>query len=97
MKMAVTATTHHSNILYCVTQVSTVRGAGVLVVAKSSALAIATMQIKFASSESMRTPMLGDRALGYSVNASGLKESVCVSAIEPTCKESNFTTDLKEL
>ena len=55
-----------------------------LVVARSSALAIVTMQIKFASSKSMRTPMLGDRAVGYPVNASGLTESVCVSSLEPT-------------
>ena len=36
-------------------------------------------------------------AVGYPVNASGLTESVCVSALEPTCKDSKLTTDVKEL
>ena len=86
---------HHSCILCCATQVSTVRGAGVLVVARSSALAIVPMQVKFASSKAMRDSMLGDRSLGHPVNAAGLTESVRVSILEPTCKESIITTDVK--
>ena len=45
----------------------------------------------------MRNPIFGDRALGYSVNAAGLKESVRVSIVEHTCKESIITTDVKGL
>ena len=41
--------------------------------------------------------MLGDRAVGYPVIASGLTESVRVSTLEPTCKESILTTYVKEL
>ena len=35
------------------------------------------------SSKSMRTPVLGDRAFGYSVNVSNQTESMCVSTVEP--------------
>ena len=79
------------------TRASTASGAGVLVVARSSALAIATMQVKFASSKPIRIPVLDDRALGYLVNASRLTESVRVSTLEPTCKESILTSFVKEL
>ena len=86
MKMVVATTMHHSNsyTLRCVTQVAIARGAGVVVVATSSALAIVIVQMKFASSKSMRTPILGDLAVGCPVIASSLTESVCVSILEIT-------------
>ena len=97
MKMAVATTTHHSYTLCCVTQVSTVRGADVLVVARSFALAIVTMQVKFASFKPMRTPVLGDWAFGYSVNVSNQTESMCVSTLEPIrfCRRGKRTPDTK--
>ena len=52
-------------------------------------------QVKFASSKPMRTPVLGDRARGYTINASRLTESVRVSILEPTCNESILTTFVK--
>ena len=58
---------------------------------------IVTMQIKFAASKSVRVPMLGGRAVGRPVSASGLTESARVAAPQPTCKETKLTTDLKEL
>ena len=61
MKMAVATSTHHSYTLCCVIQVSTARGAGALVVARSFALAIVTMQVKFVSSKPMRIPVLGNQ------------------------------------
>ena len=56
------------------TRASTARGSGELVVAMSSALAIVTIQVKFASSKQMRSLVLSDRELGYPVNASDLTE-----------------------
>ena len=38
---------------------------------------------QIASSKSMRTPVLGDRAFGYPVNVSNQTESMCVSTLEP--------------
>ena len=38
-----------------------------------------------------------DQGSWIPVNASGLTESVCVSALDTTCKESKLTTYLKEL
>ena len=75
-----------------VTRASTARGAGVLVVARSFALAIVTMQVKFASSMPMRTPELGDQAVRYIVDSSGLMRSVRVSTLQPTYDESILTT-----
>ena len=80
MKMAVASTTYHTEC--CVIQVSTAREAGVLVVARSFALAIVIMQVKFASSKPMRIPVLGNRAFGYLVNVSNQKESMCVSTLK---------------
>ena len=74
-----------------VTRASTARGARVLVVARSFALAIVTLQVKFASSMPMRTPVMGDQTVGYIVDSSGLTGSVRVSTLEPTCDESILT------
>ena len=76
-----------------VTRASRARGVGVLlVVARSFALAIVTMQVKFASSMPMKTPVIGDRAAGYIVDSSGPTGNVRVSTIEPTHDESIPTT-----
>ena len=82
MKMAVASTTHHSYTLCCVIQVSTAREAGVLVVARSFALAIVIMQVKFASSKPMGIPVFGNRAFGYLVNVSNQTESMSVSTVK---------------
>ena len=37
---------------------------------------------QIASSKSMRTPLLGDRAFGYSINVADQTESMCVSTLE---------------
>ena len=63
-------------VLPMMTRATSARGAGALVVARPLASAIVNMQAKFASSMPMRTPVIGDRALGYIVNSSGPMGSV---------------------
>ena len=53
--------------------------------------------VKFASPKQVKTPVHGDRALGYTVDSSDLTGSVRVSILEPSCNESILTTHVKGL
>ena len=61
-------------------------------VARSSALAIVTMQVEFASFMPMKNPVIEDWAVGYIVDFSGPMGNVRVSTLEPTHDESILTT-----
>ena len=56
------------------------------IVARSFALAVVSMEANFASSKPIRTPVIGDRALGYIVNSSGpMKRKRLLVAMVPKC------------